>query len=191
MNYVKYILLALLLFAAPYLKAQLPTSHIEGELEWYTDLIKANDLSKTQHKPVFAFFTGSDWCGWCRKLRMEVFDKPEFITWAKKNVILLELDFPRAKPMSQELQQQNGSLQQAFQVRGYPTVWLFYMNKNSDSATYSINPLGSLGYPSGAIQGKEELKFLQEANALLAKDTTNKKPLEVSSKPAPAKRKRK
>jgi len=169
MNYLKHILFALVILAPSCLKAQLPASHKEGELEWYTDLLKANDISKAKHKPVFAFFTGSDWCGWCRKLHMEVFEKPEFVKWAKKNVVLLELDFPRAKTLAPELVQQNSSLQQAFQVRGYPTVWLFFMNKNTDSATYAINPLGSLGYPAGAEKGKEEVKFLEEANALLAK----------------------
>ena len=171
MHYIKHILLSLSLFAALSVKAQQGPSHMEGELEWYTDLLTANDLSKAQHKPVFAFFTGSDWCGWCRKLHIEVFEKPEFIKWAKKYVILLELDFPHSKPLPQPLAEQNNSLQQAFQVRGYPTVWLFFMNKNADSATYGISPLGSLGYPTGAVQGKEELKFLSDANALLAKVT--------------------
>jgi len=137
-------------------------------LVWHTDLRKAHDLSSASKKPIFAFFTGSDWCGWCHKLQREVFAKPEFINWANKNVVLLELDFPRSKQLSPELAQQNASLQQQFQVQGYPTVWVFYTSKDKMENKFSLNPLGSLGYPSGAEKGREEIKFLKDANAVLA-----------------------
>ena len=42
-------------------------------LTWYTDLTKATDLSIKENKPMFLFFTGSDWCGWCIRLQKEVF----------------------------------------------------------------------------------------------------------------------
>jgi protein disulfide-isomerase len=134
--------------------------------------MKAQALSKASKKPIFAFFTGSDWCGWCHKLQRDVFVKPPFIKWAKDKVILLELDFPRQKQLPQELVQQNQSLQQAFQVQGYPTVWLFFMNEDSATKQMIINPLGSLGYPSGSEPGKEEVKFLNDANGYLAKAKT-------------------
>jgi len=137
-------------------------------LRWHTDLAKARELSDASKKPIFGFFTGSDWCGWCRKLQSDVFNKPAFVEWAKKNVILLELDFPRRKELSAELMQQNQSLQQAFNVRGYPTIWLF--NVTEDPATHNLNlsALGSLGYPQGSEVGKEEVKFLSDANLILA-----------------------
>ncbi len=140
-----------------------------GQLEWYTDLMKANELSQKSKKPIFAFFTGSDWCGWCHKLQRDVFEKQSFIQWAKKNVILLELDFPRQKQLSPELIQQNNSLQQAFQVQGYPTVWLFFMEKDKATEKMNINALGKLGYPAGAEPGKEDAKFLDEINAIINK----------------------
>lgn len=139
-----------------------------GELTWYTNVMEARELSEKTKKPIFAFFTGSDWCGWCHKLQRTVFAKKEFIDWAKKNVILLELDFPRGKAQSAELQQQNAELQQVFQVRGYPTIWMFYLTKDDATQKLNVNALGNLGYPQGAEVGKEEVKFLQDANALLA-----------------------
>jgi thioredoxin-related protein len=137
-------------------------------LEWYTDLMKAQEISKSSNKPIFAFFTGSDWCGWCKKLQNEVFEKPEFIDWAKKNVVLLELDFPRRKQLPPELAQQNANLQEAFQIQGFPTVWLFYLSKDAETNKFNIAALGSLGYPSGAEIGKEEVKFISTANGILA-----------------------
>ena len=144
-------------------------SNNASSLSWHTDLSEARKLSDATHKPIFAFFTGSDWCGWCRKLQADVFAKAAFVTWAKKNVILLELDFPRRKEQPAELVQQNQSLQEAFQIKGYPTIWLFYVDEDPSSHNLSLNALGSLGYPSGAEQGKEELQFLNEANQVLAK----------------------
>lgn len=135
-------------------------------LEWFTDINKASEISNKSKKPIFAFFTGSDWCGWCKKLQNDVFSKQEFIDWAKKNVVLLELDYPRYKQQPGELMKQNQELQQTFQVRGYPTCWMFFLTKG-DEGKKNINPLGSLGYPAGAESGKEQFKFLDEANQIL------------------------
>lgn len=141
----------------------------ESKLTWYTDITKANEVSTATKKPVFAFFTGSDWCGWCKKLERDVFAKEEFITWAEKNVVLLELDFPRKKELPQELVQQNYSLQQFFKVQGYPTIWMFFAAKDAKTDKMMVSALGQLGYPSGAEEGKEQVKFLQNANSILAK----------------------
>ncbi len=137
-------------------------------LTWYTDLGKARELSDAQNKPIFGFFTGSDWCGWCRKIQADVFAKPAFVEWAAKNVILLELDFPRRKQLPAELVKQNQALQQAFNVSGYPTVWLFTISTKSGDQNLNLEALGSMGYPQGSEAGKEEVKFLSDANEVLA-----------------------
>ncbi len=145
------------------------TEPTTGGLTWHTDLNKARELSNATHKPIFGFFTGSDWCGWCRKLQSDVFAKKPFVEWAQKNVILLELDFPRRKEQPAELVQQNQALQQAFGIKGYPTVWLFYVTPDAaNPQNMNLSALGSLGYPQGMEVGKEEVKFLSDANAILA-----------------------
>ncbi|HYG50093.1 MAG TPA: thioredoxin family protein [Flavobacteriales bacterium] len=137
------------------------------ELKWYTDMSEANQVSEKTGKPLFAFFTGSDWCGWCMKLQRDVFAKDAFKEWADKNVVLLELDFPRRKQLTPELQQQNSNLQQAFQVTGYPTCWIFKAEKDPEKNHYTLSAYGSLGYPTGAEAGKEEVAFLANANQIL------------------------
>ena len=139
----------------------------ESGLEWHTNLQEVYELQQKTHKPIFAFFTGSDWCGWCIRLQRDVFSKPEFVAWARQNVILLELDFPRRKQLPQELQQQNNNLQQALQITGYPTVWLLVINKNDSTNSFNLSTLGSLGYPR-AEPGKEAETFLAEANRIMA-----------------------
>lgn len=136
-------------------------------LPWQSDVNVAYELSKATDKPIFAFFTGSDWCGWCHKLQREVFSKPEFEKWATENVVLLELDFPRRKQLSPELINQNQSLQQFFKVAGYPTIWMFYITKEEENKRFMISALGSLGYPRNAEPGHEEVKFIQDANRIL------------------------
>lgn len=120
----------------------------QEELTWHTDMSKATDISIKENKPIFLFFTGSDWCGWCIRLQKEVFKTPEFIKWAKENVVLVELDFPRKNNQSEEVKMQNAQLQQQLQVRGYPTVWFVSATKTAE-AKVNLNALGSTGYVAG------------------------------------------
>lgn len=113
---------------------------------WLVSLDEAYTQSKKTGKPILANFTGSDWCGWCKRLSAAVFVKDEFKSWAKKNVILLELDFPRSFAIPDNIRTQNANLQQSFGVRGYPTVWLFDVDKDKKTNQYSFNALGKTGY---------------------------------------------
>lgn len=92
------------------------------ELQWLTDLPKAQQQAKTENKLVLMDFTGSDWCGWCIKLKNEVFSKPEFIEYAKKNLVPVEVDFPRTKKQAPELKKANQELQKKYSIQGYPTI---------------------------------------------------------------------
>lgn len=112
---------------------------------WHTQIEVAYKESQDTGKPIMANFTGSDWCGWCKKLDKSVFIHKEFKDWAKKNVVLLELDYPRRKQVPSEIKQQNADLQRAFQVRGFPTVWLFELTKD-DAGQFNVNALGKTGY---------------------------------------------
>ena len=119
----------------------------QKEIEWHTDVNKAVNISVEAGKPLFFFFTGSDWCGWCKKLVKEVFVKQEFKSWAAKNAVLVELDFPRRTPISDDLKKQNRELGQMFGVRGYPTGWL--VTPTIEDGKVNFNKLGSQGYVAG------------------------------------------
>ena len=129
------------------------------ELTWHTNLEKAVEVSK---KPLLLFFTGSDWCGWCIRLQKEVLKTPEFATWAKENVVLVELDFPRRSPMTPEMQKQNMEMAQFFQVQGYPTVWFTKATKKDGKLNFE--KLGSTGYVAGG-----PTPWLAGANKILGK----------------------
>lgn len=89
---------------------------------WITSFDQAKEQAKKSGKVILADFTGSDWCGWCKKLKAEVFDTPEFKAWAEKNVILLEIDFPRAKNQDAALKKQNAEMAKTYKIQGYPTI---------------------------------------------------------------------
>jgi len=107
---------------------------------WTTDYDAALARAKAEKKIVLADFTGSDWCGWCIKLKEEVFAKPEFAAWAKDNVILLEVDFPKQKKLDAKLTKQNDELARRFHVDGYPTI--VFVDAKGDE-------LGRSGYLEG------------------------------------------
>ena len=129
---------------------------------WHTDANKAINLSLQTGKPMFLFFTGSDWCGWCIRLQKEVFFKPEFVKWAKENLTLVELDFPRRKKLDELIRQQNDNLRQMFAVRGYPTGW--FVVPEIEDKKVNFKRLGSQGYVAGGPK-----KWIDGANKILSK----------------------
>ncbi len=89
---------------------------------WQTDFKKAQEEAKSNEKLVLLDFTGSDWCGWCILLEKEVFSKPEFKEYASKNLVLVEIDFPRGRALSGTERVQNEELATRFGIQGFPTI---------------------------------------------------------------------
>jgi thioredoxin-related protein len=113
---------------------------LRAEPSWETDFKKAQEQAKTGKKLLLVDFTGSDWCGWCIKLNKEVFSQPEFAAYAEKNLVPVEVDFPRSKPQSAEVKKANQALQEKYKIEGYPTIIVL----NSQG-----KQVGELGYTEG------------------------------------------
>ena len=121
---------------------------------WLSDYKKGQEKAKTDKKLVLLDFTGSDWCGWCIKLDKEVFSKPEFQAYANKNLVLVEVDFPRQKVLSAEEKAQNSALAEKYEIEGYPTIIVLDGEGKK---------LGQLGYePGGASAFIAELDKLRK-----------------------------
>jgi protein disulfide-isomerase len=99
-----------------------------AEGAWMTDLAKAQAKAKAEKKMVLADFTGSDWCPPCKALHKNVLSSPEFLSYAKDNLVLVEVDFPRSKPQSPDLKKANKELAKKHGIDGYPTVIVFDSN---------------------------------------------------------------
>ncbi len=101
--------------------ASLATATVKG---WTTDFEAAKAQAKKEGKSLLIDFTGSDWCPPCKALHKDILSKKAFIDSAKKNFVLVELDFPRKGDQSKELKAQNKKLAKDYKIRAYPTILL-------------------------------------------------------------------
>ncbi len=89
---------------------------------WLASVPQAMDQAKRENKLLLLDFTGSDWCGWCKKLDADTFSQPGFIDYARNNLVLVEVDFPSHKPQSAALKEANSALKEKYAVKGFPTL---------------------------------------------------------------------
>ncbi|NOY24179.1 MAG: thioredoxin family protein [Acidobacteria bacterium] len=126
--------------------------------KWTQDLVAATEYAKNNDLPIMVMFTGSDWCYWCKLMDKSVFSGNEFFDWAKDNIVLVAIDFPRDKSkVPTEFQARNKQLGREFKVRGVPT----YVFLKPDGKT----EIGRLS----AGKGKTPKSFIQEINQFLKK----------------------
>lgn len=126
----------------------------EAKLDWKTDLPKAQAQAKKEKKLILLDFTGSDWCGWCIKLNHDTFSKQEWADYAKKNLVLVEVDFPRSKEQSDSLKEANQALQKKYKVEGFPTIVVI----DADGKTVWTNEGYLAGGPKAMIDAIEAAK---------------------------------
>jgi protein disulfide-isomerase len=127
-----------------------------GTEGWLTDWEAAKAKSKADKKPILIYLTGSDWCGWCKKLDKEVISQKAFMEYASANFILMEADFPKKKEQSAELKKQNKALEKAYLNGGYPTMYLL------DAEGKKLSD--DLGEVAGGVDG-----YIAKFKELLAK----------------------
>ena len=109
---------------------------------WLTDYEKALKLAKKENKNVLVYFTGSDWCPPCKKLKTDLFDSPEFKEFSEAYV-LLYVDMPRNKDLlSQKQMQHNKDLLKKYNKKGvFPLLKIVNGKGNAldEYSGYSMN----------------------------------------------------
>ena len=142
---------------------------------WIDNFEQAQKEAEAFKQPIFAFFTGSDWCGWCVRLKKEALDSKEFEKFAADNLILFEADFPRAKKISDKVKKQNDELASKYGVRGYPTVFLLDAEGKQ---------LGRTGYKAGGAEAyvKHLKEMLETAGVKTVEKPEAAKPLSAYEK---------
>ncbi len=123
---------------------------------WKTNLDEAKKIAEKENKVILMDFSGSDWCGWCIKLEKEVFATQAFKDFAKENLVLMLVDFPRRKQIDPATKTANGSLAKKYNVEGFPTVILM------DSKG---NVIAQTGYRAGGAQA-----YISHLKELMAKN---------------------
>jgi thiol-disulfide isomerase/thioredoxin len=132
-------------------RAEAEATKPELDFEWLDDYEEAIDLAKDHDVPVFVLITGSDWCGYCIKLKREVLDQDVFEEAAEGKLVLFEADFPRKKKLSGKLREQNEAVKKKFNARGFPTVVVI----DPDNEKVLWRSVGYGGNASGYIQALE------------------------------------
>lgn len=132
---------------------------------WTMDTPAALALAKETGKPVFLCFTGSDWCGWCKLMEKKVFGTEAWQAYAKENLVLVWLDFPRDQSLvPEEIAPKNKALSEQYKVEGFPT-YVVLSSKGEE--------LGRLGAdkeatPEQFIKQLKEVLILEHLEELLS-----------------------
>ena len=129
-----------------------------ADAAWLTDLDEGIKVAKAEKKAILVDFTGSDWCGWCIRLKKEVFDQKEFAA-ATKDFVLVELDYPQKKQQPAEEKAKNKALAEKFGIEGFPTILLLDANGQ---------PFAQTGYEAGG-----PVKYLAHLAELLKANTAD------------------
>ena len=150
--------------AAMSLSIMAATSTPEGFTD---DLDAAIAASKKSGKTVYAVFSGSDWCYWCKVLEQGYLSKKDFVKEASKKLELVFIDSPRDKSMlSDKARENNPTLVKKYGIRGYPTVMFIAQDGSGAKASR----------PAKNISPKEYAKQLaKEAKAFAKTNKASKK----------------
>jgi thiol-disulfide isomerase/thioredoxin len=143
----------------------------EVNIPWVRDWNAALAEAKKDGKDLLIDFTGSDWCGWCKRLDAEVFGQAAFLEKATKQFVMVFLDFPRDPELKKAVvdAKLNERLNKEFGVQGFPTIVL---------ATAEGLPYARTGYrdggPEGYLTHLDELRASgDKVKALVAKGKTD------------------
>ncbi len=124
---------------------------------WRADYDAALKQAAAENKYVLVSVSGLEWCGWCKALENEVFSKPEFIDYAKDNLICVLLNFNRSgHATNTEFAQQHEALLAKFNVQGFPTVII-------------LNPKGKAVVRDGYQRGGP-VKYVEFIKGVIAAD---------------------
>jgi thioredoxin-related protein len=96
--------------------------------EWYSDLDEGLQTASAEDRPLLLVFSGSDWCAPCIRLKSEVLGSHEFMDYASKELVLVNIDFPRKKKNMPppEVAEANAFVAEKYNPNGdFPKVLLF------------------------------------------------------------------
>ena len=123
---------------------------------WLTNIEKAQAIAKKEGEMVLVDFTGSNWCPPCKALHSKVLSTKEFKDYAKNNLVLVEIDFPRPNKLSEKQKAYNDAQAKKYGLRGVPMVLVFdskgkqvhkEVGFRGDTPKKYINKLKNLGKP--------------------------------------------
>ncbi len=145
---------------------------IEYRGEWVTNFRQARAIAAQGRRTIVIAFTGLDWCPHCQKLEQEIFDTTAFKDYARYNLVLLRVDFPKEgasvkktddekmdearKLGADKAKKDRDELADMYGVRGFPTIVI-------------LNAAAQKIATSGYMRGGPDV-FLAQLKAIRDKD---------------------
>lgn len=135
----------LILFVAIWF--QFSNAQVEAESIWKEDYSEVQKIAKNENKKILVFFTGSDWCTYCKALEADVFETEKFNEFTK-NTVLYKADFPRAKDIvSKKQQKDNLQLKKKYnKEESYPVIVILDKNGKLVAKKKSYNLMRDASY---------------------------------------------
>jgi thioredoxin-related protein len=131
---------ACLLFAVPADRGRAQDKGIKPA--WMRDLEAAKKEATKAKKDLLIVFTGRGWCLHCEDLDREVFQQAAFLEAAKRDYVLVELDFTFADTQEDKTREARyRKLQEKYLIHAFPTVVL----ADADGTPYALHS----GYARG------------------------------------------
>lgn len=90
-------------------------------LTFISDISIAQKIAIEQNKKIIIYFSGSDWCGWCKKFESEILMDKSFYS-IQENFVLVNCDSPKSLKQPEDQIKHNTKLAQIYEIRGYPSV---------------------------------------------------------------------
>jgi len=119
------------------------TASAEIDAPW-GDYSGALQKARQSNKKVLLFFTGSDWCPYCKLLDKDI-KTPAFEAFSGQHFVFVTVDFPRSMELPADEKAQNDSLQKQFNISGYPTLVVVTPEGKEVGRTGYVEGAGSTG----------------------------------------------
>ena len=90
---------------------------------WMEDFAAAKEKAAKEKKKILVAFSGSDWCHWCVKMDHDVYSRPDFVSKASKDYVLVMIDNPQDRSVLSPLAaSQNDALTGKYGIQGFPST---------------------------------------------------------------------
>ncbi|MDB6081914.1 MAG: putative disulfide bond isomerase, partial [Chlamydiia bacterium] len=141
------------------------------ELHWMTNYTEALAVAQKESKPLFLYFTGSDWCGWCFKMDSEILASDDFIDIVGNKFVFVSVDFPVYKELTPALTKQNEELKEQYKIHGFPTI-IILDQAGKEFATLNYRQGGGKSYGEYLLKVLDDHTQFQQGIKSPEKQTT-------------------
>lgn len=116
----------------------------ESALVWETDYAKARKRALAENRPLFLYYTGSDWCILCRKLDKTIFSDQAIQKNLQENWVPVKLDELRKRRMPKARERHLDQVKRMYKIQAPPAMLLVDPSTETSFIRFSyleINPV--------------------------------------------------